>query len=259
MIRRESNSRPTAWKPDAQPTLPPMRVCLSLYLILSVIKQIDKSTIKISWKWRGGGNLVSIAFYSSGFNSIVDAVIAFIMAISDRICLGNYVWFLDASASIYTAFISFVYGARFENCLRPGIISCPFWLVVIIGECLWNQSFHPLVCLFFSTLTMYKTKALLYILEKKPRKTFGSGQSSIMIEHQTKNCAGLWPISTSRFPPLSAPLMFSEFHNHSPLLTMWSSTNMKTAFDRIAPPESMKSSSTMIRTLKKKKKEPILF
>ena len=65
--------------------------------------------------------MVSIAFYSSGFNSIVDAFIAFIMAISDLICLGNYVWFLDASASIYTAFVSFVYGARFENCLRPGI------------------------------------------------------------------------------------------------------------------------------------------
>ena len=36
----------------------------------------------------------------------------------------------------------------------------------------------------------------------------------------SKDCAGLWPFSTSRFAPLSAPLKFAEFHNHSPLLTM---------------------------------------
>ena len=52
-------------------------------------------------------------------------------------------------------------------------------------------------------------------------KMFGSGQSSIMNEHdKTKDCAGLRPFSTSRFSPLSDPLKFAEFHNHSPLLTV---------------------------------------
>ena len=61
---------------------------------------------------------------------------------------------------------------------------------------------------------------LLRKVPNEPMKTFVSGQSSIMSEHKTKDCAGLWPFSTSRFAPLSARLKFAEFHNHSPLLTM---------------------------------------
>ena len=61
---------------------------------------------------------------------------------------------------------------------------------------------------------------LLRKVPNEPMKTFVSGQSSIMSEHKTKDCAGLWPLSTSRFAPLSARLKFAEIHNHSPLLTM---------------------------------------
>ena len=54
-------------------------------------------------------------------------------------------------------------------------------------------------------------------MDNGPMKTFGSGQSSIINEHKTKDCAAL---RSSRCAPLSAPLKFAEFHNLSPLLTM---------------------------------------
>ena len=82
------------------------------------------------------------------------------------------------------------------------------------------KSIVPSFCSLFSTVTLHKTKTFLHILDNEPMKTFGSGQSSILNEHKTKDCAGLWPFSTSRFNLLSAPLKFAEFHNHSPLLTM---------------------------------------
>ena len=49
-------------------------------------------------------------------------------------------------------------------------------------------------------------------------KTFGSGQSSIIIEHKIKDFAGLRPYLSSMFTPLLAPLKIAEFHNCSPLL-----------------------------------------
>ena len=75
-------------------------------------------------------------------------------------------------------------------------------------------------CSPFSTVTLHKTKTFLHILDNEPMKTFGSGQSSMIKEPKTKDCAGLRPFSTSRFAPLSDPLKFAEFHNHSPLLTV---------------------------------------
>jgi len=53
------------------------------------------------------------------------------------------------------------------------------------------------------------------ILYNEPMKTLGSGQSSTMNEHKTKDCAGLRPSSISMFALLSAPLKFAEIHNHS--------------------------------------------
>ena len=73
---------------------------------------------------------------------------------------------------------------------------------------------------FFLTVTLHKTKPFLHILEKKPMKTFGSCESSIINEHKTKDCPGLRPYSTSMFALLEAPLKFAEFHNRCPLLIM---------------------------------------
>ena len=75
-------------------------------------------------------------------------------------------------------------------------------------------------CSLFSAVTLHKTKTFLHILDNEPMKTFGSGLSSIMNEHKAKNREGLRPYSTSTFAPLPAPLKFTEFHNHSLLLTM---------------------------------------
>ena len=49
----------------------------------------------------------------------------------------------------------------------------------------------PSFCSLFSTVTLHKTKIFLHILGNEPMKTFGSGQLSIMNEHETKDCAGL--------------------------------------------------------------------
>ena len=56
---------------------------------------------------------------------------------------------------------------------------------------------------------------VIHILYNEPMKTLGSGQSSTMNEHKTKDCAGLRPSSTSMLALLSAPLKFAEFHNYS--------------------------------------------
>ena len=45
---------------------------------------------------------------------------------------------------------------------------------------------------------------------------FGSGESSIMSEHKTKDCAGWRPYSTLTFALFSAPSKFAEFLDHSP-------------------------------------------
>jgi len=74
-------------------------------------------------------------------------------------------------------------------------------------------------CSLFSTVSLQKTRTFLYILDDEPMKTFGSGQSSIIIEHKIKDFAGLRPYSSSMFTPLLAPLKIAEFHNCSPLLT----------------------------------------
>ena len=76
-------------------------------------------------------------------------------------------------------------------------------------------------CSRYSTVTLHKTKTFLNILDNHPMKSFESGQSSLMNEHKTKDCAGLRPYSTSMFAPLSAPLKTAELHDHSPLLTMF--------------------------------------
>ena len=53
-------------------------------------------------------------------------------------------------------------------------------------------------CSLFSTVTLHKTKTFLHILDNEPMKTFGSGQSSIVNVHKTKEFAGLKPYSASR-------------------------------------------------------------
>ena len=57
-------------------------------------------------------------------------------------------------------------------------------------------------CSLFSTVTLYKTKKFLHILDNEPMITFGCGHSSIISEHKTKDCAGLKPYSTSKCAPL---------------------------------------------------------
>ncbi|XP_068751525.1 transmembrane protein 163a-like isoform X2 [Montipora capricornis] len=50
---------------------------------------------------------------TDGFNSTAEAVMAFITAFSDLIYqVNSNVWFLDASAALFIAFVLFVYGAR---------------------------------------------------------------------------------------------------------------------------------------------------
>ena len=78
------------------------------------------------------------------------------------------------------------------------------------------------LCSLFSTVTLHKTRTFLHILDNEPLKMFGSGQSSIMIEHKTKDFAGLRPYSSSMFTPLLAPFKTAEFHNHSLLLIVFS-------------------------------------
>ena len=52
-------------------------------------------------------------FFCSAFNSTAEAVMAFVMAISDVVYDHNAtIWFLDASAAICIATVLFVYGAR---------------------------------------------------------------------------------------------------------------------------------------------------
>ena len=54
-----------------------------------------------------------IYFFSTAFNSTAEAVMAFVMAMSDLIYDENpNIWFLDASAAIFIAFTLFVYGLR---------------------------------------------------------------------------------------------------------------------------------------------------
>ena len=49
------------------------------------------------------------------------------------------------------------------------------------------------LCSIFSTVTLHKTKTFLHMLDNDPMKLFGSGQSIIMNEHKTKDCAELSP------------------------------------------------------------------
>ena len=70
-------------------------------------------------------------------------------------------------------------------------------------------------CSFFSTVTLNKTNTFLHIFNNEPVEMFGYGQSSMMNEHKTKDCAGLRSYATSMFALLSAPLKFVEFCNHS--------------------------------------------
>ena len=77
-----------------------------------------------------------------------------------------------------------------------------------------NETLSSL-CSIFSTVTLHKTKTFLHILDNYPMKLFESGQSIIMNEHKTKDCAGLSPYQTSMFALLSAHLKTAEFHNHS--------------------------------------------
>ena len=69
-------------------------------------------------------------------------------------------------------------------------------------------------CSLFSTVSQREIKTFMHILDNEALKTFRSGQSSIMNEHKTKNCAALRRYSTSMFALLSAPLKFAEFDNH---------------------------------------------
>lgn len=52
-------------------------------------------------------------FFLLAFNATAEAVMAFVMAMSDLIYDQNpNIWFLDASAAIFIAFILIVYGVR---------------------------------------------------------------------------------------------------------------------------------------------------
>lgn len=52
-------------------------------------------------------------FFILAFNSTAEAVMAFVMAMSDLIYDQNpNIWFLDASAAIFIAFVLFAYGVR---------------------------------------------------------------------------------------------------------------------------------------------------
>jgi len=52
-------------------------------------------------------------FFLLAFNSTAEAVMAFVMAMSDLIYDQNpNIWFLDASAAIFIAFVLIVYGVR---------------------------------------------------------------------------------------------------------------------------------------------------
>jgi len=55
----------------------------------------------------------SRALRTDAFNSTAEAAMAFVMAISDIIYVENpNIWFLDASAAIFIAFVLFIYGVR---------------------------------------------------------------------------------------------------------------------------------------------------
>lgn len=54
-----------------------------------------------------------VCFIFTAFNSTAEAVMAFVMAMSDVIYNQNpNIWFLDASAAIFIGFVLFVYGIR---------------------------------------------------------------------------------------------------------------------------------------------------
>lgn len=62
-------------------------------------------------------------------------------------------------------------------------------------------------------------------------KTFTSGQSSIMIKHETKDCAELRPYSILMFASWSAPLKIAEFHRQPfPYINYGRSNNFVTSF-----------------------------
>ena len=81
----------------------------------------------------------------------------------------------------------------------------------------WNgyETIALSFCSLFSTVSLNKTNTFLHILNNEPVEMFGSGQSSIMNEHKTKDCVGLRSYSTSMFALLSASLKLAEFCNHS--------------------------------------------
>lgn len=85
----------------------------SAALLISTVATFVVMVILAWFKFLIAYNVDSRALRTNGFNSTVEGVIAFIMAISDLISQENpNVWFLDASASIFSAFVLFVYGAR---------------------------------------------------------------------------------------------------------------------------------------------------
>ncbi|KAJ7389042.1 hypothetical protein OS493_034177 [Desmophyllum pertusum] len=70
----------------------------------------------------------SRALRTDAFNSTAEAVMAFVMGMSDLIYDQNtHIWFLDASAAIFIAFILFVYGVRtiVELLLTKGMAPIP--------------------------------------------------------------------------------------------------------------------------------------
>ena len=54
-------------------------------------------------------------------------------------------------------------------------------------------------CSLFFNHDSSQIKTFLHILDDGPIETFGSGQSSIMSEHKTKDCVGLRPLVCSSF------------------------------------------------------------
>ena len=56
---------------------------------------------------------IKFPFFLVAFNSTAEAAMAFVMAMSDLIYDQNpNIWFLDASAAIFIAFVLIVYGVR---------------------------------------------------------------------------------------------------------------------------------------------------
>ena len=87
------------------------------------------------------------------------------------------------------------------------------------GICEWNPLFYPFVN-FFQPRSRTKQKHSCINWALSQLQTFGSGQSSILSEHKTKDCAGLRPYATPTFALLSVLWSLPSFTTIS-LYWLW--------------------------------------